>query len=82
MDSDKPVESQDREFLVSSEVSDFAYEEHHVETKDGYILVLQRVYEATAKTSKSFIPVICQHGVLRCHTKRECSTTCVGYCII
>lgn len=71
MDSDKPVESQDREFLVSSEVRDFAehaglqYEEHHVETKDGYILVLQRVYEATAKTSKSFIPVICQHGVLQ-----------------
>eukprot|EP01105_Mastigella_eilhardi_P028605 TRINITY_DN9557_c0_g1_i2.p1 TRINITY_DN9557_c0_g1~~TRINITY_DN9557_c0_g1_i2.p1 ORF type:complete len:394 (+),score=66.68 TRINITY_DN9557_c0_g1_i2:80-1183(+) len=65
--------SGEEKLLVSSEVAEFAnalglaHERHHVTTADGFVLVLDRVYEPAAKSAAAdtFAPVVCHHGVLQ-----------------
>ncbi|KAH3743635.1 abhydrolase associated lipase [Pelomyxa schiedti] len=52
------------EVRVIAEHNGLKYEEHMVPTEDGHILLTHRVFDPKLAGSKSFLPVLCAHGVL------------------
>ncbi|KAH3744439.1 abhydrolase associated lipase [Pelomyxa schiedti] len=69
---DVPVDDKDYEtdnvstndVKVLAEHNGLQYEEHLVPTDDGHILLVHRVFCSKYSGSKSFLPVLCAHGVL------------------